>query len=64
MNNELLTDFSTKLSAKINQIAKLSDANEDRVLIRIVGNYIEAYEIDCSEERVKCFLGSFLINEL
>jgi thymidine phosphorylase len=62
--NSLILDFMANLSNKVDKIAEANDADVNRVLFRIVGNYIEVYEIDLSEESVKSFLGSFETNDL
>jgi hypothetical protein len=57
-------DVVSRLSDRVDEIANKTDANINRTLFRIVGNHIEVYEIDLSEEKVKSFLGSFKINDL
>jgi hypothetical protein len=65
MSEGNITDkFIEKLSNKVDEIAKSNDAYVNRTLFRIVGNHIEVYEIDLSEEKVKDFLGSFKIENL
>ena len=60
----IMDDIINRLSLRVDKIAKENDAPKDRVLFRIVGNHIEVYEIDSSEETVKTFLGRFKINDL
>lgn len=61
---DIIDKFMEKLSNKVDEIAKSNDADVNRTLFRIVGNHIEVYEIDLSEEKVKYFLGSFKIEDL
>jgi hypothetical protein len=62
--NDFITDVISRLSDRVDDIAKNTDTDVGRTLFRIVGHYIEVYEIDLSEENVKSFLGSFNINDL
>ena len=64
IKNLKISDVISRLSDRVDEIANKTDANINRTLFRIVGNYIEVYEIDLSEEKVKSFLGSFQINDL
>ena len=62
--NDFIADVISHLSDRVDEIANKTDADINRTLFRIVGNHIEVYEIDLSEEKVKSFLGSFKINDL
>ncbi|MCO5252581.1 MAG: hypothetical protein M9949_14330 [Candidatus Kapabacteria bacterium] len=62
-NSRYPSDIS-RLSDRVDEIAKNTDADVNRTLFRIIGNHIDVYEIDLSEEEVKSFLGSFKINDL
>ena len=64
VKNLTISDVISRLSDRVDEIAKKTDANINRTLFRIVGNYIEVYEIDLSEEKANSFLGSFEINDL
>jgi len=62
--NDFTTDDISRLSDRLDDIAKNADTDVNRTLFRIVGHRIELYEIDLNEEKVKSFLGSFNINDL
>ena len=61
--NDFIADVINRLSDRVDEIAKNTDADVNRTLFRIVGNHIEVYEIDLSEEKIKWFLGSFKIDD-
>ncbi len=63
VKNLTISDVISRLSDRVDEIANKTEANINRTLFRIVGNHIEVYEIDLSEEKVKSFLGSFKIND-
>jgi hypothetical protein len=63
-NKDLIERFMTSLSDRVDEIANETDADINRTLFRIVGNHIEVYEIDLSEEKVKSFLGHFKVENL
>ena len=64
LNKLLIPNVISRLADRVDEIANKTDADINRTLFRIVGNHIEVYEIDLSEEKVKSFLGSFKINDL